>query len=382
MSIQCYKFITLALLLGSASGTLQAEGNISVANEIEEKVDSRVAQAAEKFPSLSSVSGPILGMVFDNARSGLRPILGIPGAATLGEVLVLGRAISRAWVSPRQDFALVESKDNGALVVVSFDRGSILIRPLRGISLLADQISLSPTGVVAAIFQRDGRNVQIVTGLPNTPWASSLVNVPALPGGLTAMAVSDDAEAVLLGVSDGRSGAVVLLTRAGQSHVINLVGHATAISFLRNSHDALIADRRNNAILLMRDVTGAAATTSLAGEREGITHPVAVEASDDNRMVFVANAGSRTLLTLDLDSGKVARLGCNCNPTGLYRLRGNSVFRLTDLSDTPLQLLDGGALEPRILFVPALKSGIGSLRIPVLPERDPSRPLRTGEGRR
>src|SRR5712692_8145017 len=52
------------------------------------------------------VKGPVLGYVWDQGSSGLRPILGIPGSSTLGPLLDLGVSIRLAEISPAQDYAL------------------------------------------------------------------------------------------------------------------------------------------------------------------------------------------------------------------------------------------------------------------------------------
>src|SRR5262245_37748300 len=88
-------------------------------------VAARQTRNAEEPISQMSLGGPMLGLVFDESKHGLRPLFGIPGASHLGNVWVIGREILRAWISPFQDFALAESKSDGSIVSVSFGKGSI-----------------------------------------------------------------------------------------------------------------------------------------------------------------------------------------------------------------------------------------------------------------
>jgi len=337
-------------------------------------------QNAEEPASLMSLSGPILGLVFDKSKGGLRPIFGIPGASRLGNVWVIGRDIQRAWISPLQDYALVESKSDGSIVMVSFGKGSVVVRAIKGVASGVENISLSPKGGVAAIYHPGG--LQFITGLPETPLASSLIPFPALPRSATAMAVSDDGEAVLLATNEQKSGSLVLLTRDSRARVLTLLGKASAISFLSGTHNALIADEQNSAVLLVQHVTGAAITSTVAGASEGIASPVAVEASEDGRLAYVANAQSRTISTLDLHGGRLLSLACNCTPTGLHRLKGNSVFRLNELSDANLQVLEAGVEEPRVVFVPAEAKRSGVAGGTTVPERGQSRPIQIRPARR
>jgi hypothetical protein len=337
---------------------------------------------AEEPASLMSLSGPILGLVFDESKSGLRPIFGIPGASRLGNVWVLGRDIQRAWISPLQDYALAESKSDGSIVMVSFGKGSIVISPIKGVASGVGNISLSTKGGVAAIYHPRAGGLQFITGLPETPLASGLISFPALPQSASAMAVSDDGDAVLLATNEQKSGSLVLLTRDSQTRVLTLLGKASAISFLSGTHNALVADEQNSAVLLIQDVTGAAIASTVAGASEGIARPVAVEASEDSRLAYIANAQSRTVSTLDLHSGRLLSLACNCTPTGLHRLRGNSVFRLNELSDANLQVLDAGVSEPRVVFVPAETNRSGVAGGTTVPERGQSRPIQIRPARR
>jgi hypothetical protein len=363
--------VTLIFGLSPAKAWSQAFAGIS--KRVPHPLTAPESSNTQQPVSLMKVSGPILGLVFDQSKSGLRPIYGIPGASRLGEVWVLGREIGRAWISSPQDYALVESKSDGSLALVSFGKGSILIRSIKGVAGGVGDISLSAKGGVAALYYPASRGVQFVTGLPDAPQASSVIAFPALSESATAMAVSDDGEAVLVATAGSQNGALHLLTRDSQSRVLTLLGKASAISFLPGTRSALVADEQNDTVLLLQDVTGAATIASLAGASEGIAQPVGVEASEDNRFAFVANAKTRSISAVELQTGRLSHLACSCSPTGLFRMRGNSIFRLNELTDANIQLLDVGIGEPRVLFVPASSNGAGVG--PSVPDRGQSHPI-------
>jgi hypothetical protein len=325
----------------------------------------------------------VLGYVFDQAQGGLRPIRGIPGAARLGEVLPLGRKLSRAQVAAGQSHALAVTADTQEVVLLTFGagRGGALLRPIAGAALGIGQLALSPTGTAAALLDSGRRSVQVITGLPQAPSVAAQVDVSAWPGPFTAMGISDDAGAVLLAASAGGSGALYALGRSGEVRSVSSLGQASAITFLGRSQDALVADRQADEVLLVRDVLGAAARQVLAGQREGVSGPLAVEASEDNQRVFIANSGSKSVTTLELATGLTAHLSSDREVAGLYRLRGDSVFRLTELTGEPLLLLEGGAGEARLLFVPAVRATAEPAGGLVLPDRGQSRPLRTRDRR-
>jgi hypothetical protein len=72
--------------------------------------------------------------------------------------------------------------------------------------------------------------------------------------------------------------------------------------------------------------------------------------------VLVANAGAANLTILARDGTPAVSISCGCQPAGLTRLSGNSVYRLTELSKEPVWLLDAGAADARIVAVPPDRS--------------------------
>ena len=77
-----------------------------------------------------------------------------------------------------------------------------------------------------------------------------------------------------------------------------------------------------------------------------------VSVADDGRRVFLAEARSGVITTLDIETGSSAQMSCQCRPTGLYRLAGKSVFRLTDRSNEPIAILDASSDDPRLGIIP------------------------------
>ena len=96
------KFLTsliLTILLGMPIGVL-AERPVSRSTAAQGEIDETMV------PNLFGI--PSVGYVFEPDALALRPILGTPGAAVFGSRVELGMNVRRAWVSPRQNFALAE----------------------------------------------------------------------------------------------------------------------------------------------------------------------------------------------------------------------------------------------------------------------------------
>src|SRR4030095_8733657 len=147
-----------------------------------------------------------------------------------------------------------------------------------------------------------------------------------------------DGGAVLLGISGQNSGAVYVATERGDVWNISSLGRASAISFLKGTRDAFLADHQANEILMILDVTGTAEKITVVSESQGIRQPIAVQISDDNRRGFIANSESATISVLDLYASIVTHIPCDSMPSGFYRMGATSVFRLTEVSEKPLLL--------------------------------------------
>ena len=89
--------------------------------------------------SSGAIGGYTLGYVFDGRRSGLKPPVGIPGAAVLGAAVDTGVPIRQAYLSPRQNYA-VALTDNGAVLVA--------------LPFAADQPGMAPLGFDASAASR------------------------------------------------------------------------------------------------------------------------------------------------------------------------------------------------------------------------------------
>ena len=299
----------------------------------------------------SHISGPVMGLVFDK-NSGLRPILGIPGAAIQGNPINSIGGLSAA-VAP--------AGNNYALAIASSNRQPFFMRdvsdPLSAISLPgvptgADAIITSPGGSAAALRYGETAQIIILTGIPDAPTLSWKTDTGTLPGPILSLAISDDGSSVLATAGDDAQQSVLLLTKEQQWRILASVNGQAGIAFLNNSNDALLAEGAANQVFLVRDIGSAARFIALAGKSEGVSAPVAVAASADNRRIIIANSDPGGIVSITLDGRDVQASTCNCSPTGLHRLNGNAVFRLNEPSATPLYVYDGDTPDPRIVFIP------------------------------
>lgn len=295
----------------------------------------------------ATIQGPELGFVFDSAKGAVRPILGIPGAAVLGQPLALGADVRKVAISPLGDYVLAIAGEHNQAMVFVTSHSPLAAVLVQGADRGADQIVISAAGKAAALYYKAGSRIEVVTGLPAAPKVTSELYLSAGET-LSAIAVGDDGHTVLAGAGDR----VFEAAAGGEVPVLADLGHVAAIS-IPAAGTALVADSGHNQIYRVEGLGAGIDSAILAGPKDGISTPVAVALSQDGTRAIVANGKSRSVSIINLKTEAVSTVACGCTPSGLDRLGGNETFRLTEMSSRPMWLLDIGGTAPRVLFVPA-----------------------------
>jgi hypothetical protein len=289
-----------------------------------------------------TLSGPVVGYVFDRNAGNLRPVKGILGSATVGAPVETGFAISQALTLDASH--VIVSRD-AELLALSLDAGQISPLAIPGLPANPTRAAASVQATAAAFYYADANEVRIVTGLPQEPRYTGLLQVDRP---LTRMAVNNDGT-LLVYATDEPDGNVLYSWTAssGSARFVTSATSVSGIAITRNG-DAVVTDRDANEVFAIWDAAGGAIRRPLADVSQGVASPIGV-VSSENR-ILVANTGS-TATVLDATGRFLKTLHCDCTISGVYPLR-NSVFRLTDGVDQTLYLLDASSAEERILFVP------------------------------
>jgi hypothetical protein len=327
-----------------------------------------------------SVNLPVLGFALDQTGA-LRPLIGIAGSASVGAPLDLGFGIVRAAIPPNHDYVLAMTPDTNWPLLLQVHGNTITIRTKdsffnnidaqpadcyqpasfedrerfacrgrsRGANGLSriDSIALSPTGSVAAFFSQSEGRIYAFSNLSQSPVSLGTFEAGGL-GTFSAFGISDDAQTVVFGVSDGDAGSVYLINPGQSPRLIASIHHPAAIQFLRNSDGAVIADDLDNRIYAL----SGGQIYSIAGAEDGIATPAGIAISSDNQRVFVGNSGSGSVTTIGLNGTGTQSMSCKCTLTGLQPMSADSVFQMTDFSGGPILLFDGNSATPRMIFVP------------------------------
>ena len=291
---------------------------------------------------------PILGHIPSSEPGALLRMAGIPGAAFFQPMPESGAVFERIAVSPGQDYALAIRASDRATVVVRLDRTEAEPEaPLAAPG--AERIAISRNGAFAALYSRVGESIQLIGGLPDHPAYQRSIGTAALSGGAGTMAVSDDGSMVLAG-SAATPEEVFILTENAVGR-LSLPSPVAGMVFRPGLREAVILAGAE--VFLAVDLAGRPRYRSLAGTGQGLASPVAVEFSRDGRRLYIADPGASGVHILGPDFSPAGTVTCDCKPSGLQPLNGNSVFWIGSSSAGIPQILDDdSAGAPRVVVVP------------------------------
>ncbi len=304
------------------------------------KISGLFLLAAAAFAAdISRLEGPVSGFVFDREQRAVRPVVGVLGAAYLGDALAEG--LDFASVSPDGKVA-VAIKDGRLYAARGLDRGEVSLAAIDSAISSIDRAAWS--GSSAAIYSASGQRVEIWRGLGDTSEQVTAADLPdscrvvALAAGNGAAAVASEDGAVYV-IRDGSSRLAARVTRPG----------GIAIS----GNDLFVTDRDRNEVLRIANYTEASDAVLFANEARGVTDPVAVAVARGR--VFVASGSGRNIIIYDAASGaQTGRLDVDFEPSRVDALYG-SLFVLNAGGSEPLQVLDAGE-SPAVYFVPARRA--------------------------
>lgn len=295
----------------------------------------------------AGVAGPVTGYVFDALSGALRPMLGIPGAAYLGGLIVTGLDI--ASVAPDGSAALAVQQSGEPLLYTGLRGATPVAVTIAGTIAAPDHFAWSSDGGSAAIYSSHGGQGQILRGLATSPAAGPPIDLSALPAPLTVLAF--DGQRLIAGVS-GDAGGIYLASAS--SGVQRVASAASPSAIALAGGDLYFADSQSQRIFQVLSYAGTPAPAVFAGD-SSVNSPAGLQVSADGQRLYVANGGNRKLVIYDIASRSPAgSIDLSFTPTRMDRFGDSSVFLLNGGGQGPLYVLrDGGPGKAAVYFVPA-----------------------------
>ncbi len=304
------------------------------------------------------LSTPVLGFAPGVTGNELWPLVGIPGAAHIGPAVRLPETVTRVRVAPGGGYALAEQDPDTPMGIATLapDGGAATVTPIAGALATADLVVFSPAGSAAVLYFSSAGRFQVLAGLPDAPRVVRDLTAGALGIAPGILAVSDDAAAVLAGDA---AGGVYLLPAEGAPALLYQSNEVSALAFLPGRQDAVMADRTQNRVVLLQQVSGACAAVPLAAEESGVDRPDLL-AGAGGQAIVIASTGSRRMWVVDAATSSLTAFDLPVVPTRLEPARGGNTFLLSAEADEPAWLFTWQAGSGTVFFVPNSRPDPGS----------------------
>jgi hypothetical protein len=323
-----------------------------------------VASLGTPSPGLSSNQGvmtdglfakPLLGYLHDREGQGIRAVFGIPGAARWAESLAYPGKFERIWFSPAQDAVVVvrETPEGRRCSYLNLRHNPAEEWGLEENFPMPLNLAFSPQGLAFAISGSVPAAVRVYQGTPPgwTCWESRLPG--HAPVG-TALSVSDDGQSVLLSLVEADRTSVVWIIQGEAARWIGGFEEVTAIRHLANNWQALIADRKANALYWFTPENGMPRIVPLPGFDGILASPVDLEITRDQQRLLVLNSSSPFLSVLNLANYTHSQIVLPAGCSRFKKLASQDFFALSDYKEKPVFGIDASGTEPRLVFIPAL----------------------------
>jgi hypothetical protein len=288
----------------------------------------------------SQVGTAILGFIGGPGPLELRTILGVFGAARIGQPIALPGTVTRLHLSARQHYALVEQNADSPLAMWRLDETVLLDRQANSDGLVAiagalphpDLVAFSPRGDSAALYDAASGQFQIIAGMPNKTFVKKTPPLES-PATITMVALSDDASVVVTKDSAGD-----LQISKDDSSWRPLYGAYSPLawSFIPKTHDLIISDSKENAVFLIEQADSRSAPIVLAEN----CLPNQLAATSAGETLAGLDSRRSILWTIDLKSRISSVTKSAQNLDSLITLRNGNTF-----------LASAGTANPTLLRV-------------------------------
>lgn len=300
--------------------------------------------------SQDGLGGPVAGLIVDEQTRAVRAVLGLPGSAHA--------AASRLGTV---DFAAAAPNGRSALIA---KKGSLYL--VKRVDLAEPQFQLvresvpafahavfTPDSNTVALLDTGNKRIELVSGLNSEARSREGIDVSSLAGSIVSLAVARDGEYVFASVQDSDEAATLYLLKSGDvARPLHSLGRAGAL--LLQGDVLWAADPGRNEVLRIANWADAPQIESIATEAHGVNNPVGLTLSADAKRLFVASAGTRQIVAMDLATREVtAALDLGFTPTRLER--SGSMLLLTSpvAGEQPAQVFDAERMS--VFFVPVSK---------------------------
>ncbi len=303
-----------------------------------------------------TLRGPASGLAFDPASQSIRPILGVPGAAYLGPAILKG--VQFVALAPDGDAAVVLLGKRLSLVR-GLSVGSPASFPLAELAAAPAKFSWSPDSSAFAWYSRGSASIAIARNRTGTPVLLPPLDVSALAGVLSSIAVDPSGQFAVAAVGGDSSGGIYLVPADAPPRLVAAMRSPSALAFDPSGQNLYAVEGRNGAVLRIESVATAAISTWVVNASRDRMDVTAVAIGGSNSSLYAMSDSKRRLCVYSLSNGSLLReIPLPAAPSGFERNAPASLFVLNSIRDAsaPLLVLDESA-KPAVYVVPGERLG-------------------------
>jgi DNA-binding beta-propeller fold protein YncE len=300
-----------------------------------------LALTAQVPGASNKVAPAILGFTQGAGPAEVHPILGVFGAARIGDPLAVPETVTRLYLSSRQHYALAENS-GGPLAVWGLDEADALVA-ITGAMPNPDLVAFSPRGEAVALYSSASRQLQVIGGMPGSPLIKKTPPLES-PDTITMIAVSDDGNVVV--IKDSAGNTQVSNGETGWRPIYGAYS-PLAWSFIPKTHDLIVSDSVEKAVFLIEQADSKNAPIVLAEARQ----PDQLGVTSDGKMLVALDSKRSALWTIDLKSRVSSAITSIQNTDSIAMLRNGSAFLASshNASPTLLKISDAAAVQTAVI---------------------------------
>jgi WD40 repeat protein len=295
----------------------------------------------------------IAGIVFDAPSQSVRPVVGFPGSAYLGEPML--KQVDGAFIAPDADSALIVESET-AVFVRGLHQGETVKVPIADATLPIDQAAWTEDSTAVAAYSSATQSIRVYRLTPSSVRSGTPIDLSFVTGEVTSVAVNSDGSQIVIGVRDAVDGGLYAVSETMPVSKIMASSDPGAAVFAKSSNTLFAIDRASRQVVRFRHgVNEGPDTLSLTGE-DALTDAVGIALSSDERKLYLAGGADQCVRTYDIQTGQLMQeVQSSAPPAGLLRLSGSgSVFALGARAgnEQPLWIFDSRTASS-VFFVPA-----------------------------
>ena len=308
------------------------------------------------FAGAGTLRGPASGLAFDPASQSIRPILGVPGAAYLGPAVLKG--VQFVALAPDGDAAVVLLGKQLSLVR-GLSGGSPASFPLAELAAAPARFSWSPDSSVFAWYSRGAASITIARNRSTAPLLLPPLDVSALGGVLSSIAVDPSGQFAVAAAGGDSSGGIYLVPTGAPPRLVAAMRSPSALAFDPSGQNLYAVEGRNGAVLRIESIATTAISNWVVNAARDRMDVTSVAIGGSNLNLYTMSDSKRRLCVYSLANGNLlGEIPLPSAPSGFERNASASFFVLNSSRDAavPLLVLDESS-KPAVYVVPGERLG-------------------------